>query len=56
MGFVYVRASGIKERRRPEDSRCWLASALPSSNPHQSQIGGKRKGERIGSGSDDRML
>jgi hypothetical protein len=53
VGFVYVRATGIEESRHPEDSWCWLASSSSSSNPHQSQIGRKRKGERIGSGSDD---
>ena len=41
-------------RFRPEDSWRWLASASSSSNPHQSQIERKRKGEMIGPGSDDR--
>jgi hypothetical protein len=43
VGFVYVRASGIEESLRPEDSWCWVASASPSSNPHQSQMGRKKK-------------
>ena len=56
MGFVYVRVSGIEESRRLKDSWYWMASASSSSNPHQSQIGRKRKGERMGSGKEDRYV
>jgi len=55
VGFVYVCASGIEETRRLEDSWCWLASTSSSSNPHQSHIE-RKKGERIGSGSEDKCV
>ena len=48
-----MRANGIEESRRPEDSWCWLATASLSSSSHQSQIG-RRTGEMIGSGSEDK--
>jgi len=46
----------IEESRRPKGSWCWMASASSSSNPHQSKIGRKRKGESTGSGREDRYV
>jgi len=53
---VYVHETEIEERHRLEDSLAWswMVSASSPSNPHRSQIGTKRKGERIGSGREDR--
>jgi len=52
--FCGVRVRACEWDREKSAPGCWMASASSSSNTHQSQIGRRRKVERMGSGREDR--